>query len=140
MLKDLNMTQVRFVAILARAARTQRDEFLGNVPEADLGEVSPERGEHNPTAALSFETTLPEGAPQPQNLREAIATLSEPARRELYTLVRIGQGHLAADKWYSGLAEAESMGDETVTAIIMDDPDLHDHLAKGLYEAGLATR
>ena len=138
MLKDLNVDQARFVAILARAARTQRDALLGNVAESDLDGLQPGRGEHNPTADLGFEPLPPE-APQTAALRQAIATLSGTARRELYALMRIGQGHLAAKRWHRGLSEAETLGDEAVTAAIIDDPDLHDHLTKGIYEAKLSS-
>lgn len=138
MLKELNVDQAHFIAILAKAARTQRDELLGNVAEDDLNGPTPGRGEHNPTAALGFEPLAPEAA-QTAALREAIATLSPAARLELYTLMRIGQGHLAAKKWHRGLTEAEQAGEETVTAAIMEDADLHDHLTKGLYEAKLAA-
>jgi hypothetical protein len=94
MLKDLNVVQARSIAILAKAARTQRDELLGNVPEEDLGEVKSGRGEQNPTAALGFEP-LPSETSEVADLGRAIASLSSAARRELYTLMRIGQGHLA---------------------------------------------
>jgi hypothetical protein len=53
--------------------------------------------------------------------------------------MRIGQGHLAAKKWDRGLSEAEMLGDNVITAAIIDDPDLHDHVTKGLYEAKLAA-
>ena len=33
MLKELNRDQGRFVAMLARTARVQRDAFIGRVPE-----------------------------------------------------------------------------------------------------------
>ena len=33
--------------------------------------------------------------------------------------------------------EAELLGDEAVVTAIANDPDLHDHIAKGLYEAKL---
>jgi hypothetical protein len=137
MLKDLNMDQARFVAILARTARTQRDLVLGNVAESDLGGLQPGRGEHNPSAELGYEP-LPPGASQTAALREAVASLSEPARRELYTLMRIGQGDLSAKKWRRGLSEAEMLGDDTITAAINEDADLHDHIAKGLYETDLS--
>ena len=55
MLTALNVDQARFVALLAKAARTQRDELLGNVAEADLSPIKAARGEHNPTAELGFE-------------------------------------------------------------------------------------
>ena len=137
MLKDLNVDQARFVAIIARNARAQRDALLGNVAENDLGGLEPGRGEHNPTAALGFEPLPPE-APQTVALRDSIATLSETARWELYTLMRIGQGHVAAKEWHRGLSEAELLGQNVVTAALLEDPDLHDHLTKGLYETQLA--
>jgi len=134
MFKHLSVDQTRFIAILAKAARAQRDALIGNIDERALGEFVPARGEHDPTAALGFEP-LPPDDPQVDALRKAVASLSEPARRELYALVRIGQGHLAANKWYRGISEAEALGDETATAAILDDADLHEHIAKGLYEA-----
>lgn len=138
MLKDLNVDQVRFIALLAKTARTQRDAVLGNVAEVDLDGVTPGRGEHNPTAELGFEP-LSEEDSQITALRDAVASLSVTARQELYALMRIGQGHLAAKKWHRGLSEAEALGDNAVTAAIIDDPDLHDNLEKGLYEAKLSS-
>ena len=137
MLKDLNADQAHFIALLARTARTQRDALLGNVAEEDLDGVTPGRGEHNPTAELGFEPLAAEDS-QTAALREAIASLSAAACQELYALMRIGQGHVAAKKWHRGLSEAEALGQDAITAAIMDDADLHDHLAKGLYEANLS--
>ena len=134
MLNELNVDQARFIAILAGSARRQRDLLLGNVAEEDLGGLNPGRGEHNPTAALGFEP-LPPNESQTTALRDAIAALSERARGELYTLMRIGQGHLAAKKWHRGLSEAALLGDQAITAAIIEDADLHDHIMKGLYEA-----
>jgi len=53
--------------------------------------------------------------------------------------VRIGQGDLAAKQWHRGLSEASLLGDETIAAALVEDPDLHDHIMKGLYEAELAS-
>lgn len=138
MLKELNVDQARFIALLARTARIQRDAWLSPVAERDLGGISPGRGEHNPTAGLGFDP-VPAEAPQTTELRGALASLSVAARQELYSLMRIGQGDLAARNWHRGLTEAERLGDTTITAALIDDPDLHDHIAKGLYEAKLAT-
>jgi len=138
MLKDLNVDQARFIALLARTARTQRDALLGNVADEDLGGTMPERGEHNPTADLGF-GPLPAADSQTAALREAIASLSVAARQELYVLMRIGQGHLAAKTWHRGLSEAGALGDSAITAVIADDADLHDHITKGLYEAKLSS-
>ena len=137
MLKDLNIDQARFIALLARTARTQRDALLGHVAEEALGGTTPGRGEHNPTAELGFEPLRAED-PQTAALREAIASLSAKARQELYALMRIGQGHLAAKKWRRGLSEADALGPDAITAAIIEDADLHDHVAKGLYEAKLS--
>ena len=138
MLKHLNVEQARFIALLARTARMERDAILGNVAEADLGDVTPGRGEHNRTAELGLETLAAEASPVAA-LREAITSLSPTARQELYTLMRVGQGHLAAKKWYRGLSEAEALGENTVTATMIEDADLHDHLTKGLYKLKLST-
>jgi hypothetical protein len=138
MLKELNRDQAQFVATLAKAARMQRDSSLAEVREADLTEAKPARGEHNPTADLGFVALL-EDASQLVMLREAVDALTPAGRSELYTLMRVGQGELAAKKWHRGLTEALTLGDDTVTASLLEDPDLHDHLMKGLYEAKLAT-
>jgi len=136
MLRELNVDQAKFIALLAKAARTERDVFLAKVAEKDIDGLQPARGEHNPIAQLGFEQ-LPPATSQASALREAIVTLSPSARSELYALMRIGQGHLAAKKWHRGLTEAEALGDEAATAAVLDDPDLHDHLVKGLYELNL---
>ena len=138
MLKDLDVNQARFVALLAKAARAQRDDLLGNVPEDDLAALKAARGEHNPTVALGFDPLRP-GASQTETLKEAIETLSLQARSELYTLVRIGQGDLAANKWHRGLTEAALLGEDTITGALLENLDLHDQIMKGLYEAKLAT-
>lgn len=138
MLRELSVEQARWVALLARAAREDRDALLGNVAEDDLSRTTPMRGERNPTAALGFDP-LPADAPTVTALREAIDSLSPAARSELYVLMRLGQGHLAARKWRRGLAEAVSAGDQTIAGVVMDDPDLHDHLLKGLYELKLTA-
>ena len=138
MLKELNVEQARFVAILAKAARTQRDELLRAVAEKELADVTPARGEHNPTAILGFEP-LRSGAAQTAALREAITSLSPGARSELYNLMRIGQGHLAAKKWHRGITEADLLGLDTISAALLEDVDLHDHLLKGLYESNRAS-
>jgi hypothetical protein len=123
MLKELNRDQAQFVAVLAKAARTQRDVSLVEVREADLTEMKPARGQHNPTADLGF-VALPEDASQLTMLREAVDALTPAGRSELYALMRVGQGELAAKKWNRGLTEALMLGDDIVTASLLEDPDL----------------
>lgn len=121
MLRELRVDQAQFIALLGRTARAQRDALLGNVAERDLGGVTPGRGDHNPTAELGFEP-LPSDAAQVNALRDAIASLSDTARRELYVLMRVGQGDLATQKWYRGLSESELLGQDTITAALLEDP------------------
>jgi len=136
MLKALTSEKVRFIALLAKTARQERDSFLGKV-EDDLARPNPARGEHNPTAELGFEPG-PAASSQITALRDAIAGLPHAARSELFALMRAGQGDLAIKKLYGGIAEAAILADETLTASLHEDPDLHDHLMKALYEAKLA--
>lgn len=138
LMKDLNVDQARFVALLAKAARTERDAMLGHGPEKDLNEPTATRGERNPTAALGFDP-LPADDSQLKALRDALGALTAAARSELYALMRIGQGHLAAKKWHRGIQEAQSLGDASLTGALIEDPDLHDHILKGLYEADLGS-
>jgi hypothetical protein len=79
MLRELNKDQAHFIALLARVARLQRDNLLGNVAEKDLGGTRASRGEHNPTALLAFEP-LPWDAEQLTALREAISSLTPNGR------------------------------------------------------------
>ena len=135
MLKTLNPTQAQFIALLAKV-RMQRDALLGHVPEDDLVELKPARGEHNPTAALGF-ASIPSEPSQITALQDAIGWLPPQARSELYALRRVGQDDVAVHDWDHAIAEASSLEDEPMIASIMEDPDLHDHLMKGLYEARL---
>ncbi len=135
-LKELNVDQVRFIALLARAARTQRDTSLGHIADKDLNGAQAARGEHNPTVELGFDPLSSQDT-QLAALSSALDTLTPAARSELYALMRIGQGNLAAKGWHRGLQEARSLGDATVTATLIEDPDLHDHVLKGLYHEDL---
>lgn len=132
MLRALNKDQAHFVALLAKVARMQRDKLLGNVSEEDLVGTKSSRGEHNPTVLLGFEP-LPPDAEQLTALREAISSLTPEGRAELHALMRVGQGDLAAQDWDRELEEAALLGEQAVGALL-DDPDLHDHLVKALYE------
>jgi hypothetical protein len=138
MLKELNRDQAEFAAVLARAARAQRDSSFAGVPEADLTETTLTRGEQNPTADLGF-VAVPDDAPSLMMLREVIGGRSPTRRSELYALMRVGQAQTAAKVWNRRIAEARTFGDDAITAALMDDPHLHDHLAKGLYETKQAS-
>jgi len=138
MLKELNTDQARFVALLAKAARAERDAVLGHGPDRALSDAAATRGERNPTAALGFDP-LPADNLQLKALRDALDSLSPEARSELYVLMRVGQGQVAASQWHRGLQEAQLLGDASLAAALIEDPDLHDHVLKGLYEADRAA-
>jgi hypothetical protein len=133
MLSALNGEQAHFIALLVKAARMQRDELIGHVAEEVLGGIRPVRGEHNPTVGLGFAPLAPDSE-QLTALRDAMAALPPAARVELYCLMRVGQGHLAAKTLHRGISDAGVLDEAAVTGALMDDPDLHDHLEKGLYE------
>jgi hypothetical protein len=135
--KVLKHDKVRFIALLVKTVRRQRDAFLDNVAEDDLAEAKAARGEHNPIAALGFEP-VPSDSLQIAALRDAIHGLEPEGRSELLALMRVGQGDLAVQEFHRGISEAERLGDESVMASLLEDADLHDHLMKGLYEARLA--
>jgi hypothetical protein len=75
-----------------------------------------------------------------QALHDALSSLTETARSELYVLMRIGQGQVAANQWHRGLQEVQLLGDATIRSAVIEDPDLHEHVLKGLYEADRAVQ
>jgi len=135
MLKELNADQARFAALLAKAARAERDAMLGHGPVRTMNEAPATRGERNPTASLGLDP-LPAENSQLKALCEALGSLTEAARSELYVLMRVGQGQITAKQWHRGLEEAQLLGDATITSALIEDADLHEHILKGLYEAG----
>jgi len=88
MLKELNADQARFVALLAKAVRAQRDSLLGNVAEDDLAkELKLSWGEHNSTGRVGAALAL----------REAVATCRRWRVPYLISSCIIGQEDLSAE-------------------------------------------
>lgn len=139
MLQELSADQARQIADLAKTARAARDVILDNVPEEDLGVPRPARGEHNPAGALGFDP-LPLDDPALIELRATVSALVPAARTELFILMRMGQGDFAICDWERGLSEAALLGEDTVLAALTEDPDLHEHISKALYELGTESR
>lgn len=117
-MKVLNISQVRFIALLAKAARMERDALLGNVPEEDFAEPKPSRGDHNVLASLGLED-LPVGTSQRDFLKAAINRLPGAALYELCALMRIGQGNLSAKTFERGLSDAASREMAELVAMIV---------------------
>lgn len=133
MLTKVSVEEVRRIADLAKAARHARDAMLSRVPERDIAEPPPARGEHNPTAALGFSPLTPDSPPF-RDLCDAIGALEPEARAELFALMQIGRSDLAGGDWQRLLDESVLLDDKTITAALTENPDLHRHLAKGLFE------
>lgn len=137
MLHELEILEAKHIAELAAEARDARDRLLESVPEADLGEPQPARGEHNPAGSLGFDA-LPSDEPSRSALREAIEQLPPAVLRKIWALTLIGRGDYAAKDWDQAMAEAVPASDASLIDSLMTQADLHDYLMKGLYELKLA--
>ena len=137
MLMELEARQAHHITRLAQAAREARDGLLHGVSDETVNEPHPAKGEQDRIGAGGFDV-LRADDPALSALRQAIGDLGPAARSELFALMRIGQGELAAKDWERGLSEAETLGDEGVGGVLSDDIDLPTHLEKGLYELGAA--
>ena len=136
-LYEIEILEARRVAELAAAARDERDRALRPVPEAELGEPQPARGQHHPAGTLGFGAISADLGAR-QALRQAIADLPADIRRKLWAAMRIGCGDYAKGDWDEALAAAGNMLDATVISDLAEEVDLHDRLMKGLYEIGAA--
>ena len=74
MLYEIEILEARRIAELAAAARDARDRALSPLREAELGEPSPARGEHDVADSLCF-AGIPDG-PAHRALRDAIGDCS----------------------------------------------------------------
>lgn len=137
MLHELDVLEVRQIADLAADARKVRDRLLEKVPDEELGEPGPARGEHNPAGTLALNGVL---AMQPEfvALREAITALPRDIREKLWVVAQVGRAEVAVLGWDEALAEALALSDGDLVSSMVAEPDLHDHLRKGLYELGAA--
>lgn len=136
MLQKISVAEVKHVAEMAKVVRTARDEMLVGIPEEDLGEPQPARGQHIPSARLGFDPLEPDH-PARRALREAIASLRLSARRELRALAWMGRGDYAAKDFERAVADASASDGDTTTGALLDQADLHNLLMKGLYELEL---
>jgi hypothetical protein len=90
MLHEIEILEARRIADLAAAARDARSRILTPVPEAELGEPQPARGEHHPVGALAFAEVTTYRA-----LRKAVDGLPADIRRKLRAVMRVGSGDYA---------------------------------------------
>jgi len=98
MLEQLGAEQLKALAHKAATLREVRDRMLRDIRDDALGGAPPARGEHNAAADLGLDI-VPEGDPARRALREALASLSPAAMRELWAAVLIGRGDYAVKDW-----------------------------------------
>ena len=132
MLENLKPDEAKRIADLAKVARRARDKGLSSFSERELGEPVAARGEHNPAGAIGLEPLRP-NHPARVALERAIASLCPEARWDLQALIWVGRGEYAAKDWSEAVTIASTSADATVEALV-DHPDLHDFVMKGLYE------
>jgi hypothetical protein len=133
MLEAITIQEVRQIANLAKEARVIRDRALSELPERELGEEKPQRGEHNPAAGIGF-APLPADHPARTALQKAVAALSDEAGSELLAVAWIGRGEYGAKDWQRAVPAAAAMLASTGKDFLADEVDLHEQLIKGLYE------
>lgn len=138
MLHELEALEAGHIADLALDARKVRDRLLEKVADADLGEPPPARGEHNPSGSVVLNGVLA-GEPEFVALREAIAALTRDIREKLWVATQIGRGDLAILDWDEAIGAASALTDDDIVANLLEEPDLHNYLRKGLYALGAAT-
>lgn len=139
MLDNETIVAARHIAGLAATARDARDRMMARVAERDLGEPEPEHREPRPIESLGLGALPPED-PAHRALREAVEQLPDNTRRALWALMRTGCGDYAHGDWPQALADAELMPDDAIMVELAEEAELHDRLAKGLYELGSADQ
>lgn len=139
MLDTETVATARHIAELAAGARDARDRIMTQIAERDPGEPASERGEPRPIERLGLEALTAE-EPAHRALREAIEQLPDGMRRKLWAVMRTGTAEYARGDWPQALADAEMMPDDAIIVELAEEADLHDRLAKGLYELGAAEQ
>ncbi|MGE0225369.1 MAG: hypothetical protein AB7F35_28720 [Acetobacteraceae bacterium] len=129
---ELDVLEARRVADLAADARRRRDELMEKVSEESLGEPPPVRGERNPSAGLDVETVLRDQR-EYIALRDAIGEVPRDIREKLRVVAQVGRDEITAAAADEALAAVSGESDAAILTVMMDNPDLHDHLRRGLY-------
>jgi hypothetical protein len=136
MLKTIASAQVHHIAQLAKAAREARDSLLHGAPDEVVDGPHPTKGELGSMGRRHGFDVLPADNPALKALHDTIANLGPVGRSEIFAVMRIGQTNLAAGDWQRLVTEAETLGDDIVFGMLVDNIDLRMHLEKGLYELG----
>jgi hypothetical protein len=132
MLHELDVMEAQRIADLALEARRVRDRLLQEVPETELGEVAPARGEHNPGGTLVLDEVL-QGKPAFVALRDAIIGVPRDIREKVQVIMRVGRGEVAAADWDEAVLAASLLTDADIVASLLAEADLRECIHKGLY-------
>ncbi|HVY14116.1 MAG TPA: DUF3775 domain-containing protein [Rhodopila sp.] len=135
MLYEIEVLEIRDIADLALSARKCQNRLLERAPDIELGEPSPARGEHNPNASLAL-TDIPGTRQEFVELQQAIERLPPEILQKVWAVARVGRGDITIREWNDTLASAALLKDDDIVMDLMADPDLHEHLRKGLYALG----
>ena len=138
MLECLASVEIRALADKARAARDAAERLLHGVHDAEVGEPKPARRRPDQGPAIRLDL-LAESDPHRRALVESLSALPPMARRELWALVLIGRGDYGLRDWERAMSEANRLSDIDASFFI-EQPDLHEHLMKGVYELERASR
>jgi len=132
MLEGLALVQVRALADKAQAVRGAAERLLHGVRDAEVGEPKPARRRPDQGPAIRLDL-LAESDPHRRAFVESLSALPPLARRELWALVLIGRGDYGLGEWEQAMSEANRLSDIDASFFI-EQPDLHEHLMKGVYE------
>jgi hypothetical protein len=135
MLHEIEILEARRIADLAEKVSKVRDRLLEKVPEAELGEPQPARGEHNPASSIALEDVLA-GDPAFVSFRGGVSELTRELREKLLVVAQIGRGDIGAAGWDHALGQLSNLSDDEIMTRFTGEPDLAQYLRKGLYELG----
>lgn len=138
MLHELDILEAQNIADLALDARKVRDRLLEEIPDADLGEPVPSRGQHNAGSEIVLDDVLATAA-EFVVLRDAIDALPGEIKRKILIVSRVGRGELTILDWDAALEAASALSDDDIVVELLAESDLHDVLRKGLYAMGAAA-
>ena len=138
MLYELEVLEARHIADLAQDACSARDRVLKRIRATNVQEPRAARGAHTAGARAVFDAAMA-ALPEQVALRHAIASLPRDIQEKLWATALVGRGEGAISGWNESLRSAGQLSDEALAADLVDDPNLHDCLRKGLYVLGDAT-
>jgi len=134
MFSHVQVEEVRRIADLAGRAADAHRRLIGGLQDIDLGEQPLERGSRNPTDLDSLNLLGKTGSRDYDALRAEIGRLPPEARQEVKAAMLIGRGDFAAGDWDRAMVEAAAVPESADVDYLSEKLDLHDHLAKALYE------